>query len=329
MENNNNNPVKLNRSKEPKFLIVDSLISNKLSPFALKLYLKLREKVSYTDECGTTEITIKSLADQSGMSERKAYYILNELEYEHHVIKRTNIDTYRYGKINSFEVAQTYNYFKIEQLDESQNTPARNADPKDYGETNSYPVDNIGQDFNTPARNAATTARNAETTAQPAFLKKQQSFQKVSQKKHNTENSVSVFSNIQAVKNHIVQVIKNRGMQLANDVIEQVAFYVGTKNCYSETVKRINIALKKIRENKWNIPHGYQGITSQSIKVKEEEQQKQKQAQYQQEAVAAKAILTAVTKGTNFKQFQEMFKTLKGDMNEKTNDCRGMQECFV
>lgn len=321
MDNNNTNR-KFRRAKETSFMIMDAIIFDLLSPAAIKVYGQLRKLVSFTKQYDDIEVTVKSLAQKSGISERKTYDILNELEYEHYLIQRINIDTFRHGKTNIFMVSQTYGFFKNEQIYKSDYTPAKYAEGK-------MPVDNIGQVLNTPAESAVTTAKYAVPPAESAYLKKQESFQEFFQEKQNNKESVSVFSNEQNIKNHVLKTITNRGLQIAQEFIDQIVFYVGTKCTYSEMIKKINIALKKIREKKWNIPHGFQGITLQSIKNEEQEYQKQKQETYKQEAIAAKAIFKTVSDGEGLKSLGQLLSKMKADLDDKTNDRKRMQKCFV
>lgn len=266
--------AKFRRAPETSFLIIDAVVFDKLSPFALKVYGQLRKLISYNKECDETEITVKALANLSGISERKTYEVLNELENEHYMIQRTNWEHYRYGKTNTFLVSQTYNYFKNEQLVQSSNTPAPNA----------VPVDNRGQLLTTPARGAVGTARGAVGTAQYADLNKQEYLQESFQENNKDAGAPFVFSDLVSIKNHINKIIANRGITLSETLIDQIVFYIGKERRYREVLKKINIALKKIREKLWNTPNGFQGVTTEQIKEKEEQYEKEKQEQYKQEA---------------------------------------------
>ena len=55
----------------------------------------------------------------------------------------------------------------------------------------------------------------------------------------------------------------------SQDLISQVLFYVKTKPP-GEDDKWVNIAVSLVKQNRWNIPDGWEGITSKSIKEKEE-----------------------------------------------------------
>ncbi len=297
--------VKFRRAKETSFLICDAIIFDLFSPFALKVYGQLRKLTSYNQECDEIEITVKNLATLSGISERKTYDVLNELEHTHYIIQRTNLYHFRYGQVNSFTVSQTHNFFKPAQ-DETTTAPDAEG------------VDNSGQNLSPPAFGAVPSAQYAGGTAPNADLLIEQDLsQKVSKKKQNTR---PVFSDNESVKNHITLVIANRGAYVEDDVLDQIIFYIGDDKAYNSVVKKINIALKKVREGKWNIPNGYKGITSKSIRENEERQQEAKRAQYQQDAVIMQTITQSTAQGTGLKSFSDMFKKLKDDMDAKANE---------
>jgi hypothetical protein len=132
--------------------------------------------------------------------------------------------------------------------------------------------------------------------------------------------TVSVFSDTQIVKDYIERVVANRKVQepLDDDIIDQGIYYSYETNkdkSFDSVNKRINIFLKKVREGKWLIPQGYNGITSQSIREKEELKSKEKQEQYRQEAKVYQAITETIVKGEGLKNFSEMFKKLKAEVN--------------
>lgn len=100
----------------------------------------------------------------------------------------------------------------------------------------------------------------------------------INKTKTNKENKKTntVFSSSVDIKNHLTAVTKNRELTLSEDEISQIIFYIAEDRAYDSVCKKINIALKLIRDKKWNIPNGWNGITIQSIKEKEEELQKAK-----------------------------------------------------
>lgn len=315
--------AKFRRAKETNFLIMDEVIFDLFSPFALKVYGQLRKLMSYTQQCDEVEITVKNLAVLSGISERKTYDVLNELEHTHFIIQRLNIYHFRYGQTNTFEVSQTYGFFKPVQ---ESNTPAPNADP----------VDNPVQKLPTPAPHAVPPAQYADGTAQYADLIKQQDLsQEVSKKKQNKEPvtpAVSVFSCTESVKTHLNLVIAKRKVYVDEEVIDQGIYYAyetNTDKSFDSVNKKLNIFLKKVREGKWLIPQNWNGISSQSIREKEEADQRAKQEQYQQEAKVFQGITGAVAKGDGLKSFSAMFQKLKDDVNGKGTDQGTMPEKTV
>lgn len=305
--------AKFKRAKETSFLICDAIIFDKFSPFALKVYGQLRKLTSYNQECDETEITVKCLAELSGISERKTYDVLNELEHTHYIIQRTNLYHFRYGQTNLFTVSQTYNYFKpVQDL----NTTVSNAEP----------VDNFVQNLTTPAPHAVPSAQYAVPSAQYADLKKQDLSQEVFKKK---QNKSPVFFDTESVKEHLNLVIAKRKAYVEEDIIDQgiyYAFNTNTEKSFDSVNKRINIFLKKVREGNWLIPQGWSGISSQSIREKEEADQRAKQEQYKQDAQAFQGILGVVAKGEGLKSFSAMFKKLKEEVNEKDSNGGGMQK---
>lgn len=259
--------AKFRRAPETTFLTVDQEVFDRLSPYALKVYGQLRKLTSYTKENDETEITVKNLAKASGISVRKTYDVLNELEYEHYIIQRHNIYHIRYGQINSFDVSQTYGFFKRHK--------------------GSKPVDNFAQNLSPTAPRAVPYAQYAAPTAQYAeiYNKEQESSQELFKKQNNT-----VFSDTDSVKTHVESTSEKKGQPLDEDTVMQIVFYIGMNLAITNVKKKTNIALKLIREGKWNIPQGYKGITSQSIREKEEREHREKQEQYQQEASAFRDI---------------------------------------
>jgi hypothetical protein len=137
---------------------------------------------------------------------------------------------------------------------------------------------------------------------------------------------VSVFSDTETIKTHIQQIIANRKAFVEDETIDEIVFYIGDDRNYDSVVKKINIALKKVRENKWNIPHGYKGITSQSIREAEEIEQETKKEQYVQEAQAFRQIAEAVTTGKPYISFADRLAAYRESLNANTT---GVQENTV
>lgn len=303
--------VKFRRAPETKFLTVDEEVFDRLSPYALKVYGQLRKLTSYTKENDETEITVKNLAKASGISERKTYDCLNELEYQHHIIQRHNIYHIRYGQINTFDVSQTYGHFK----------PSAEIKPPEIPTApDAELVDNCGQNLSGTAPHAVPPAQYAVPTAPHAYLyKEQESSHEVLKKKQYkgpVKPPVTVFCEKEDVKNHIDRIIANRKdcPVLEDDIIDQgiyYAFEVNKDQSFDSVNKRVNIFLKKVREGQWLIPQGWRGITSQSIREQEEEEQRQKQAQYAQEGRMFREISAAVLSPTGEKTLGDILKKLK------------------
>jgi hypothetical protein len=84
-----------------------------------------------------------------------------------------------------------------------------------------------------------------------------------------TPVSVSVFSCSKDVQKHIEYVASMKHLTLSPDQVAQVLFYIGDTLEFNAISKSINIAFKLIREKRWNIPSGWNGITASSVAKKE------------------------------------------------------------
>lgn len=134
------------------------------------------------------------------------------------------------------------------------------------------------------------------------------------ERKKTNKETVSVFSCIESVKTHINLVIANRDDFVEEDIVEQGVYYAYEMNhdkSFDSVNKRINIFLKKVREDKWLIPQGFQGITSQSIREKEERQQQEKQEQYKQDGQAFSNIARVVLSSSGAKSLSDILSKLK------------------
>jgi hypothetical protein len=143
---------------------------------------------------------------------------------------------------------------------------------------------------------------------------------KTNKEKKKTNNpSVSVFSDTVSVKTHINLITANRKAFVEDNVIDQGVYYayeVNKDKSFDSVNKRINIFLKKVREGKWLIPQGFQGITSQSIREKDEMNDRKKQEQIHTDAKIGRAINQAVKSGDR-KSLAEMIKEFS-NANEGT-----------
>jgi hypothetical protein len=119
--------------------------------------------------------------------------------------------------------------------------------------------------------------------------------------------AVSVFSSPSDKADYLSQIIRNRQLDISNELQEEILFYVGESLDFDEVTKKINIALKLIRENKWNIPHGYKGITTKSIFEKEKAYQKEKELQYQYEATNSHKTTNLYKNKTESKENEEQY----------------------
>lgn len=107
-------------------------------------------------------------------------------------------------------------------------------------------------------------------------------------------NKPTVFSCSKDVQNHLEYLLRSKNLTLSQELISQIVFYVGERTDYDTVCKLINTSLKLIREKKWNIPSGWNGITSKSIKDEEAEYEHQKQIQIIEDGKMARAIAREV-----------------------------------
>lgn len=317
------NQSALIKRAQSRFISIDEFCIDNLSMYAMAVYMQLRLLSDFSKAYDEIKVTIGCLAKRAKMSTRKVYDALNELENVHHVIQRLNYHHFRYGQVNSFNVARDFGYFKpkinIDQNVQECSTPAQN----DMGV----------QNFTTPAPYAVATAPNAGGTAQNDIPNKTRSSAKVLPKKQNKEPinpSVFVFSDKEIIKTHVEDTLDTKGDEAPDDIINQVVFYAAKYiGCDKEVKKKINVALKLIREGKWLIPQGYEGTTSQSIREKEEQHQREKQALHQQEAQAFRALTQAVHQGPGMRSMKDVLNHLKGITNDTQADTRSMQKKAV
>jgi hypothetical protein len=91
-----------------------------------------------------------------------------------------------------------------------------------------------------------TAPINKETEKKEVLLKKQ-----------NNKEPVIVFSDSSSVRVHLDLILRNRQITLTEDCINQILYSVGNEKDFDKVIKIINIALKLIREKKWQAPYGY------------------------------------------------------------------------
>jgi len=105
-----------------------------------------------------------------------------------------------------------------------------------------------------------------------------------------TNSVVSVFSNTCSLRDFVRNISSTREMSLSENVIDQVIYYVGNENDNAVTTKKINIALKKIREGVWNTPNGFNSINCYQKKQNEDNLIEEKKKMYAQEALSMEKI---------------------------------------
>lgn len=117
------------KSAEPKkrYLQTDEEIYDYLTPNEFSVYYALRLECDFAKECDGVDLTISALAKKSKVSSRTVNTVLNKLEKDAHLIKRTNWDNMKYGQKNEYLVARTLFYFK--QKEQKTNTNATIALP--------------------------------------------------------------------------------------------------------------------------------------------------------------------------------------------------------
>jgi len=148
----------------------------------------------------------------------------------------------------------------------------------------------------------------------------------IKERKKTNKPSCSVFSDTSSVKTHLESIISNRNIFVEEDIINQIVFYVGIGISFNDGLKKMNIALKKVREGLWNIPNGYKNITYKSIGIKEDQERKEKIKMYQEESIAFRSLTKTIREGEGIKGFSSLVKKLRDDLD----DNRGrMQEQIV
>jgi hypothetical protein len=144
------------------------------------------------------------------------------------------------------------------------------------------------------------------------ILNKEKELKIKERKKTNKEQPVVVFSCKETIKTHVENTTNKRDDYVEDEIIDQIAFYAAKDiGKDSEVKKKVNIGLKLLKEGKWLIPQGWNGITSQSIIEKDEEYARSKQLQYQQEARAMKNIKELMVSKAGELALQEMLKKVR------------------
>jgi hypothetical protein len=123
----------------------------------------------------------------------------------------------------------------------------------------------------------------------------------------------SFFSLTEFLK-YIKDLIAETGKQPLELLTDEVAFYADKFKVKRDPVESVHMAINLIKKNNWKTPHGFKGITSQSIREKEEQHERAKQEQIQKDAQIGKAIKEAITQAPHI-PIAERLKMLKEAAN--------------
>lgn len=94
---------------------------------------------------------------------------------------------------------------------------------------------------------------------------------KENNKTNRSKTTIPVFVDSLSVENQINAVCVNRAIELPNDIVKQVVYWIAGDRDSNSVIKKINTALKLIRENKWNVPKGYYPQTTKPTIEKKQE----------------------------------------------------------
>ncbi len=106
---------------------------------------------------------------------------------------------------------------------------------------------------------------------------------------HKKTEGVPVFSVIEDLVKHRLGVAN---IPITEDLVSQILFYLKTKPP-AEAEKYTNIAVNLVKDKKWNIPNGWEGITSKSIAEKEAAYNRQKEIDFIEDGKAIRALKTS------------------------------------
>lgn len=106
-------PTKINIQRvDPRYITYNEDIYHALDIFERSVYQALRYEADYSQEQSKVEMGVLQICEVSKVGKTKTHQCLNSLEYKHFLIKRINIENFKYGKLNDFMVASRLNYFK-------------------------------------------------------------------------------------------------------------------------------------------------------------------------------------------------------------------------
>ncbi len=113
----------------------------------------------------------------------------------------------------------------------------------------------------------------------------------------------SSFFSLEEFLIYIKELIAATNKQPLELLTEEVAYYADKFKGKRDQVESVHMALSLIKKGSWKTPHGFNGITSKSIREKDEQQEREKQERIQKEAQQdskmVNAIKDAVTKGSH------------------------------
>lgn len=95
---------------ESRYIMFNEDIFEALDGYELKVYMALRYEADYSKEESSTKRTIDFIVKKSGVSRRKVFMILNDLEFKYFLIQRLNPDEVGVARI--YNVSRTLFYFK-------------------------------------------------------------------------------------------------------------------------------------------------------------------------------------------------------------------------
>ena len=109
------------------------------------------------------------------------------------------------------------------------------------------------------------------------------------------------------IKNLIRERLERHLLPYSKDIAQQIEFYAEKSLAKREAWQSVDMAIHLLKKNKWKIPSGYKGITSQSIAKKEQDHEADRQQQHIQDAKIMRGIKTKVI-GDSIIQMKEMLK---------------------
>ncbi len=131
-----------------------------------------------------------------------------------------------------------------------------------------------------------------------------------------------IFSDIFNCIKSLKALLSGRGKVVDDDVIDQVMFYVEKSKPQKDAQTSIHMAVHLIIAGRWQIPHGYKGITSKSIREKDEAYERQKEIYQDQDGKNFRLIKnvarikTDLTMAERMRIFQEELNANNRPMQE-------------